>query len=238
MPTSPPKKILAVGAHPDDIEFGCGGILIAESQRGARIVWAVCSRGEAGTHGTPALRQSECESAAKFCKAVVQWLEMGGDAHIEDRLEHAFTLARLIREVQPDLLLAPTLVGNQHPDHFVVGQLVRKAARFARFGGLAELSDHPAHSIEALLSYRITPGATPSGVSEIAVDISTVVGDWEAMMRCHASQMRTRDYLALQLTATHLAGLEFGRQHAQMLYSEDALMVDGLASLQGAKRQF
>jgi LmbE family N-acetylglucosaminyl deacetylase len=238
LPTSPSKTILAVGAHPDDIEFGCGGVLIAERQRGFSIVWAVCSRGEAGTHGTPELRQQECESAAQLCNAQLIWLEMGGDAHLQDRFENALALAQVIRQVQPQVVLAPSLPANQHPDHSVVGQLVRKAARLARYGGLKELSEQAPHAIEVLLFYRITPGATPQGLTEIAVDISPVVGSWEAMMRCHQSQLKTRDYVELQLTASRLAGLQFGRTHAQMLYSEEALMVDGLRSLDAAQRQF
>lgn len=240
MPTSPTRSIiLAVGAHPDDIEFGCGAIVLAEHQRGALINWAVCSRGEAGTHGTPDLRQQECESAARLCQAKVHWLEMGGDAHLEDRFENAITLARVIREVRPRVVLAPTLVSNQHPDHGVVGRLVQKAARLARYGGLQELSDRgEPHAIAVLLFYAVTPGAAPVGATEIAVDVSAVVGEWEAMMRCHQSQLQTRDYVDLQLTSSRLAGLQFGHAHAQMLYSEEALMVDSLAWLAAAKRQF
>ena len=50
MPLTPksPARILAIGAHPDDIEFGCGGVLLAEAARGNKISLYVCSRGEAG----------------------------------------------------------------------------------------------------------------------------------------------------------------------------------------------
>jgi N-acetylglucosamine malate deacetylase 1 len=45
--------LLAFGAHPDDIEFGCGGVIASETDRGRKVHFVVCSRGEAGTHGTP-----------------------------------------------------------------------------------------------------------------------------------------------------------------------------------------
>jgi LmbE family N-acetylglucosaminyl deacetylase len=230
---------LAVGAHPDDIEFGCGGVLMVEHQRGASVVWTVCSRGEAGTHGTPELRQQECESAARYCDAKLRWLEMGGDAHLEDRFDNALALAQVIREVRPQVVLAPSWVANQHPDHVVVSRLVQKAARLARYGGLKELSDEGApHAITVLLYYAVTPGAAPVGVTEIAIDVSSVVGQWEAMMRCHQTQLQTRDYVELQLTSSRLAGLQFGQAYAQMLYSQEALMLESLASLRAAKRQF
>ena len=52
LPESP--LLLAFGAHPDDIEFGCGGVIARETQAGHKAHFIVCSRGEAGTHGTPA----------------------------------------------------------------------------------------------------------------------------------------------------------------------------------------
>ena len=64
---SPPADsplLLAFGAHPDDIEFGCGGVIARETQAGHAAHFIVCSRGEAGTHGTPAQRTAEAKKAA------------------------------------------------------------------------------------------------------------------------------------------------------------------------------
>ena len=55
-PTSPPEPLLAFGAHPDDIEFGCGGIIARETRAGRPVHFVVCSRGDAGTNGSPAER--------------------------------------------------------------------------------------------------------------------------------------------------------------------------------------
>ena len=52
-------RILGVGAHPDDLEFGCGGVLLAEAARGSEISLCICSRGEAGSNGTPNEREAE-----------------------------------------------------------------------------------------------------------------------------------------------------------------------------------
>ena len=51
--------LLAFGAHPDDIEFGCGGVIARETQAGRRAHFVICSRGESATHGTPAARIRE-----------------------------------------------------------------------------------------------------------------------------------------------------------------------------------
>src|SRR6478672_10050818 len=82
MPDSQPT-LLAVGAHPDDIEFGCGGILLAEAERGCAIALCVCSRGEAGTNGTPSEREAEARQAAKVIGATIEFLDFGGDCRLD-----------------------------------------------------------------------------------------------------------------------------------------------------------
>ena len=101
--------------------------------------FVVCSRGEAGTHGTPEQRVAEAKKAAGLLGATVEFIELDGDARLEPRVAHATKLAETIRRIRPGTVLAPSLVENQHPDHRCLGKLVRDAARLARFGGLQEL---------------------------------------------------------------------------------------------------
>src|SRR5262245_1347376 len=108
--------LLAFGAHPDDIEFGCGGVIALETRarRAAHLV--VCSRGECGTNGTAAERTAEAESAAKILSASLEFLELDGDARLEVKPVHSLKLAAVIRKIRPGIVLAPSLVENQHPD--------------------------------------------------------------------------------------------------------------------------
>ena len=139
--------ILAFGAHPDDIEFGCGGVIARETAAGCRVHFVVCSRGEAGTNGTPVQRTAEARKGAALLGATLEFLDLGGDAHIEVRRAPAIKLAAIIRRVRPGIVLAPTPEENQHPDHAALGRLVRDASRLARYGGLRELKRRPAHTI-------------------------------------------------------------------------------------------
>src|SRR5215218_9869092 len=116
-------RILAVGAHPDDIEFGCGGILLAEAERGAAITFCVCSRGESGTNGTPEEREAEARRAADLAGAKIDFVDLGGDCRIAATNENAFAIARQIRLVKPDVLLSSVTTEDQHPDHAIVGEL-------------------------------------------------------------------------------------------------------------------
>src|ERR1700712_2697708 len=88
-----PVPLLAFGAHPDDIEFGCGGVIARETQAGTRAHFVICSRGESATNGTPAERTREAEKSAGLLGATLEFLEMGGDAHLQVRTEHALALA-------------------------------------------------------------------------------------------------------------------------------------------------
>src|SRR5271163_116562 len=97
-PNSPADNapLLAFGAHPDDIEFGCGGVIACETQAGRKVHFVVCSRGEAGTHGTPKQRTAEAKKAAALLGATIEFLELDGDAHLEIRAAHAIKLASVI----------------------------------------------------------------------------------------------------------------------------------------------
>jgi LmbE family N-acetylglucosaminyl deacetylase len=140
--------LLAFGAHPDDIEFGCGGVIAKETSAGHAAHFVICSRGEAGTHGTPAQRVIEANRSAVLLGATLEFIELDGDAHLEVRVAHAIKLAGMIRRVRPGIVLAPSLVENQHPDHPRLGQIVRDACRLARYGGVKELRKLPPHVIE------------------------------------------------------------------------------------------
>jgi LmbE family N-acetylglucosaminyl deacetylase len=68
----------------------------------------VCSRGEAGTYGTPKERVAEAEKSAGLLGATIEFIELDGDAHLEQRTAHAIKLAGIIRRLCPGTLLAPT----------------------------------------------------------------------------------------------------------------------------------
>jgi N-acetylglucosamine malate deacetylase 1 len=242
MPNHPPERapLLVFGAHPDDIEFGCGGVVAAETRSGRSAHLVVCSRGESGTNGAPEERTLEAEHGAAFLGATIEFVELDGDAHLEVRAVHAIRLAGVIRRVRPGVILAPSLVANQHPDHARLGQLVRDAARLARYGGLAELKDAPAHSIDQLFFYALTPDSEPRDVTPILVDISAseIVTAWTNAMNAHVSQSRTRNYTEIQLTRARLNGLRAGVGHAISLFPNAPLLVESLAQLGRAASRF
>lgn len=234
------STIVAFGAHPDDIEFGCGGVIARETQDGRSAHFVVCSCGEAGTHGTPEVRVAEATDAARLLGATIEFVELDGDAHLEIRAAHAIRLAAIIRHCKPRVVLSPSLVQNQHPDHWRLATLVRDATRFARYGGLAELKEIAPHTIEQLFYYALGPEAEPRDITPMLVDISPpqVVEAWTTAMRAHASQVQARNYIDLQLSRARQHGLRAGLEYAMPLFPNDPLVLDSLAAVRRAARRF
>ncbi len=238
-PSESLAPLLVFGAHPDDVEFGIGGVLIAEADRGRPVHVVVGSRGEAGTNGTPEQREAEARAAADLMGASLEFIDLGGDANIENTRAGARQLAGLIRRHRPAVVMAPTPEPNQHPDHAAIGEMARDATRLARYGGLAALRDQPRHAIEQLLFYPIGADAAPRGLQPILYPLSAaVVTRWQQAMAAHASQLQTRNYVDHQLARAALLGQRAGVGHALELFPNDPLLIGSLDQIDGASRHF
>ncbi len=241
-PTSRPESapILAFGAHPDDIEFGCGGVIARETQAGREVRFVVCSRGEAGTNGTPAQRTREAKKAATLLGATIEFVDLGGDSHFERRVQYTLKLAGIIRRLRPTVVLAPTPVENQHPDHAVLGRLVRDAARLARYGGVKELRGRKSHAVQQVIFYAVSAEAEPRDQLPVFIDVSapSIAKAWTSAMQAHASQALTRHYAEMQLARAAANGQRCGVGLAIPLFPNDPLVFDSLGALGRSARRF
>ena len=229
-------KILAVGAHPDDVEFGCAPILIQEVRNSHEARILVTSKGEAASAGTPEERAQEARDAARIIGAAIQFVEMDGDCHIQHAPANAVALGREIRRFRPDIVLAPHPSENQHPDHSAVGKNVRDAARLARYGGLQDLEDLPPHPITSLYYYNITQ--LLADPPHLVVDVSAVRETWETVIQCHKTQMKTRNYPDLVLSRARNLGAAVGVDYAVGLWANDPIRVASLGDLTLSSRCF
>lgn len=241
-PKSKPElaPLLCFGAHPDDIEFGCGGVVARETRGARKAHFVVCSRGESGSYGTPAQRIAEAKKSAALLGATIEFLELDGDAHLEVRAAYAIKMAAILRRVKPEIILAPSLVENQHPDHWRLGKLVRDASRLARYGNVRELRKWPSHAIGQLFFYAVSDEAEPRDITPVLVDVSApeILSAWTAAMDAHASQTRARSYVELQVTRARARGLRAGIGHAIALFPNDPLVIDSLAQVSRGARKF
>jgi bacillithiol biosynthesis deacetylase BshB1 len=122
--------ILAFGVHPDDVELGCAGTLIAAVAQGKKVAVVDLTRGELGTRGTAATRDKEAADAAKAMGVHAREnLEMadGFFQHDETNLRKVIVA---IRKYQPEIVLCNALE-DRHPDHGRSSKLVADAAFLA-----------------------------------------------------------------------------------------------------------
>ena len=118
--------ILAFGAHPDDVELGCGGTLAKEIAFGKKVGIIDLTRGELGTRGSVPIRDQESEMAAKILGiSIRENLNMRDGFFINDE-EHQLAVIRMLRKYQPELVLC-NAVDDRHIDHGKGSKLVSDA---------------------------------------------------------------------------------------------------------------
>jgi len=128
--------VLAIGAHPDDVELRVGGTIHKLARRGHRVVILDLTRGEAATRGSVELRAQEAERARKEL-GVRERINLGlPDGGVEDSVEGRGAVIEVIRRVRPEVVLCHHWV-DLHPDHAAAGSLLRSAFYASGLGKLA-----------------------------------------------------------------------------------------------------
>lgn len=118
--------ILAFGAHPDDVELGCGGTIAKEVASGKKVGIIDLTRGELGTRGSVAIRDSEAAKAAEILGIVVREnLNMRDGFFVNDEA-HQLEIIKIIRKYQPEIVIC-NAVDDRHIDHGKGSKLVSDA---------------------------------------------------------------------------------------------------------------
>jgi bacillithiol biosynthesis deacetylase BshB1 len=109
--------LLAIAAHPDDVELSCGGTLLKMAHAGYKTGILDLTAGEMGTRGTPEIRAKEAAEAAKILRA--SWRGTLGvpDSDVQPSRQHKLRIASVIRELRPKTVILPYWEAR-HPDHY------------------------------------------------------------------------------------------------------------------------
>lgn len=157
--------ILAIAAHPDDVEQTCGGTLIRMAEKGYRTGVLDLTAGDMGTRGTPEQRLAEAEIAAQHLRLRWRGNLRFPDARLENNIAARMTLAVKIRELQPRLVILPYWEGR-HPDHYRACELGYEACFLA---GLTKLDEYTApHRPRKVIYSSLYANVTPSFVVDIS----------------------------------------------------------------------
>jgi bacillithiol biosynthesis deacetylase BshB1 len=168
--------VLAVGAHPDDVELGCGGTLALLAGQGRRVGILHLTRGERGTRGTAAEREDEAQRAAAALGAVELAFLDCGDGALRTGEAEEDALIGALRAFRPDLVFGPT-PHDRHPDHGRAHALVEAACFYAGLTNRAPSppGGAPAFRPAAVFSYMQHDPFPPSFIVD-------VTAGWEAKM--------------------------------------------------------
>lgn len=108
--------ILAIGAHPDDVELGCGATVAKEIAAGKKVGILDLTRGELGTRGTPEIREQEAKAAAAILGVEVRENLGISDGFFTNSKENQLKIIEVLRKYQPDIVLC-NAVDDRHIDH-------------------------------------------------------------------------------------------------------------------------
>ncbi len=175
--------ILAIGAHPDDMELICGGTLVRANMLGRSTGILDLAAGEMASRGTPDLRAKEAAKAAKVMGVSVRENLGFPDGGIQNTPDTRAKVAVVIRRLKPKIVITHSQHGR-HPDHPTVAQLVRDACFVAGLKKIApEFAPHRPLKVIHALSFR-EDNQKPTFVVDITESFEKKV---EAI-GCYASQ--------------------------------------------------
>jgi bacillithiol biosynthesis deacetylase BshB1 len=188
MPTTDPIDLLAIAAHPDDVELTCGGTLIKAAGQGYRTGIVDLTGGETGTHGSRDLRADEAAAAAKML-GVVERVNAGlPDAGLHNTDATRRVVVELIRRFAPRVVMLPYPIGR-HPDHRIASELCRDASYLSGLRNYpADGEPHRPEKVLYTLSYREDP-VKPTFVVDISQEFEAKLG----AIRCYASQFEGKN---------------------------------------------
>ncbi len=192
-------RVLAIGAHPDDIEFGCGGTLIKLSKLGAQIHLFVASLGEMG--GDPEARMLEAKKSAEMLGAQITF---GGlkDTYLSYSKELIMKIEEVVGNVSPDITFV-NFFEDTHQDHYALSKATITATRYSK----------------NLLFYEV-PSTSANFKPDVFTDITDVLEDKLALLLAHESQVDKVNIGSLDILEVAKSTANFRGIQARCPYAE------------------
>jgi len=230
-----PLDVLALAAHPDDVEQTCGGALIKMAEAGYRTGVLDLTAGDMGSRGTPDLRIEESRKAAQGM--LLSWrqnLRMP-DACLENTISARMTLAGVIRRIRPRVVILPYWTGR-HPDHYRTSELGYEASFLAGLKRLEE--DVPPHRPFKILYASVYANVPPSFVVDISRQFerrmealfcySSQYGDSDAASGLFPSHAEVRERLA---AVARFYGNLIGVKYGEPYVVKEAIQIDDIVAM-------
>ncbi len=180
--------ILAVFAHPDDLELTVGGTMLKMKSLGYKTGALDVTRGEMGTRGTPEGRAEEANEAARILKLDIRENLGLADGHVFVDDQSRAAMVRVLRRLKPKVILTHQL-DDPHPDHDHIARLVRESARLSSMRNYDPETGGEKIPVPAIAHNIFSRHVLPSFV----IDISPFLEDKMAAIRSYRSQFYDPD---------------------------------------------
>ena len=229
--------VLAIAAHPDDVELTCGGTLVKMAQRGYKTGILDLTAGEMGTRGTTETRAKEAARAAKILK--VSWRGTLGvpDSDVLATRQNKMRLAQVIRELRPHTVILPYWEAR-HPDHYHASTLGYEGCFLA---GLKQLPlEGEPHRPFKILYATSFEGMPPTFIVDVTKEYETrrrAILAYGSQFRPAKSEKKQRVYLAIDeldpkmdLLARHY-GQMIGVRYGEPFLQKEVMAVEDVVAL-------
>lgn len=183
--------ILAIGAHPDDVELGCSGTLAKEISKGKKVGILDLTRGELGTRGSAEIRDQEAKKAAEILGVTVRENVAFKDGFFVNDSDHQMEIIKIIRKYKPEIVLT-NAIKDRHIDHGKGSKLSSSACFLSglkkietQLNGETQEAWRPKQVLHYIQWQDITP--------DIVVDISGFIDQKIEAVKAYKSQFYNPD---------------------------------------------
>jgi len=233
--------ILAVGAHPDDVELSCSGTIAKEVDRGKKVGILDLTRGELGTRGSAEIRDKEAKAAAEILGVKMRHNLEFSDAFFENNTAHKLEIIKIIRKYKPEIILC-NAVEDRHIDHGKGAKLVSDACFLSGLRKIETIMDgnnQPAWRPKHVFHYIQWKNLQP----DFVVDISGYLDKKLESVLAYRSQFFDENSLEPQTpisssnfldSITYRAqdmGRLIGKEHAEGFNVDRSVAVDSIFDL-------
>jgi LmbE family N-acetylglucosaminyl deacetylase len=188
------RTVLAVGAHPDDVELGCAGTLALHKLKGDRVYLLVLTRGEAT--GSPEVREDECKRSAEILGVDGLFFGELADTRVHDGRETIDSIEKVVEEVRPDIIYAPTCK-DTHQDHRNAGFATLSAGRRCKIILMYEgASTQRDFTPQVFVDIRQTFGSKLKMTRVFGTQVNSQRGVYAAAMKAIEGLAKFRGYQA------------------------------------------
>ncbi len=230
--------ILAIAAHPDDIELACGGTIIKLLKQGRKVGICDLTKGELSTRGTVEIRQKETDEASRLLGISVRENLGLKDGNIENTVDNRLRLIEVIREHQPEILLIPHWL-ERHPDHEQTHKLAKEAWFYSGLdkilsnrGGKTQQAFRPRKYFHYMQTYEFIPSFIVDISDEFEARMNVLTSYRSQLYDPNSKEpgtfLSTPEFLEMLRTRFEYFGDRIGRKYGEPFFSIEMVRVEDM----------